>query len=109
MSSGRVADNVPRGALPTAVRTPATITAEVMESIPQYLSFFQQMLHSRKRLRLTAERYEGFSFEIEKVLFRRCRCLNRVTAAQNESEFSGNLGFMIRDVTGFAHEVNAEF
>src|SRR5271167_1681749 len=52
ISSGRVDDKAPRGALPTAVRTAETITADVIELIPQHLSFFQQVFHTSQGFRL---------------------------------------------------------
>src|SRR2546421_5455077 len=82
MSSGRVADSFPFGALPTAVRTAETMTGEFI-SVPQYLSLLQQMFHARQRLLFAAKRLEGFPLEIEKILFGCARRPRDVAAAHD--------------------------
>src|SRR5215471_10260192 len=104
MSSGRVADSFPFGALPTAVRTADTITAELIASIPQDFALLEQMLHSGQRLLFPAKRLEGLSFEVEEVLFGRSRCPRRIAAADDVCQFARDMGLIIGDVTGPSHQ-----
>src|SRR5689334_10764701 len=90
ISSGRVADSFPFGALPTAVRTAETMTGELI-SVPQYFSLLQQMLHSRQRLLFAAKRLERFPLEIEKILFGRARWARHVAATDDPGEFSSQM------------------
>src|SRR5262245_42997772 len=108
ISSGRIADRAPLGALPTAVRTADTITAAILRSVPQHLSFFQQMLHSREGLLFTAERLKRLPLKIQKILFRRSRLPRHVSTAEHVREFPGDKRFILGNMTGLAHQVHTE-
>src|SRR5215470_609092 len=118
MSSGRVADRAPLGALPTAVRTADTITAAILFkpefsdylsiSVPQHISFFQQILHSREGLLFTTQRLKRLPLEIQKILFRRSRLARYVSAAEYMREFAGDVRFIIGNMTGLPHQVHTQ-
>src|SRR3954468_19944992 len=105
ISSGRVADNFPFGALPTAVRTADTITAEVMKSVPQYFAFFQQMLHAGECLLFAAERFECLSLKVQKILLR-CRghtC--SVASTDDMRQLACDMRFVIRNMASPPHQI----
>src|SRR5262245_19408111 len=73
MSSGLVARSVPFGALPTAVRAPATITASFivgppLHSVPQWLAGGEQVLDPLDGFLLVEQVDEGLALERQDVL-----------------------------------------
>src|SRR6202789_1895451 len=113
-SSGRVVRRVPRGALPTAVRTADAmmtsfmVTPKLCGLIPQRLSCLQRKRNPFLRLLLSAERKEGFAFEIKQVLFRNWRTGCDFTSAQRIRDPIGDLHIVIRDVLPLAHRPDGQ-
>ena len=66
------------------------------------------MLHSRQSVRLTAERFESFAFEIEKMLLGRRGGASRIAPAYDVRQLARDVRFVIRDVTGAPHQIYAE-
>jgi len=67
------------------------------------------MFHACERFLFPAKGLECLSFEVQKILFR-CRRLSRhIAAAQHVRELARDEGFVICDVAGLFHQVDAEF
>src|SRR3990172_6910958 len=112
ISSGRVSFRVPRGALPTAVRTALTMTASFIGrtsgqsvSISQWPPRLQQMPHPVLRLALPDQVQERFPFQVVQVLLRDARPVGHPPAANHVGEPPSDSLIVLRDVPGGAHQV----
>src|SRR5574341_556865 len=109
ISSGRLVRSFPRGALPTALRTPETITASLMGNsflIPQRLASAQEMPDSLSSFFLTQQRDKCFTFQVEDVLLIDPGWRGQIAAAQNARLFRPDLLIIIRNVVGLSHHIN---
>ena len=57
------------------------------------------------RLRLAAERFEGFALQIEDVLLAYRSARGHVAAAQHLGDFDADLLIVVTDLLGLPHEV----
>src|SRR5690349_19902024 len=67
-SSGRTARRRPFGALPTGVRTAATMKASFMVLVPQWFAGLERVLDALDGLRLAAQAQKDFAFQFKDVL-----------------------------------------
>src|SRR5690606_14034391 len=121
-SSGRVFFSVPLWAFPTAVRTPATITASRItllsslfvslfppDSVPERLVFGQHVHHALLGLRLAGQAEEGFPFQIQQVLLVNQRPFGHRAPRQDVGQLAGDLVVVLRDVARLQQVVGAQF
>src|SRR5271166_4092941 len=123
-SSGRVFLSVPRGALPTGVRTALTITASFIRespscreasslsqsfaSVPQRLACFQREPDAFGGLFFTAQREKRRAFEIQQIVLGQQGSGGDIASRKNMRHMVCHLHIVVADELALAHEINAE-
>src|SRR2546426_7692815 len=77
-------------------------------SIPQCLARLQRVLNPLLRLLLSAQRFEPLALQVEHVLLADRRARGHVPAAEDLSDFGGQLHLVLGDVIALTHEVDAQ-
>src|SRR5579871_1500351 len=104
-SSGRVVRSVPRGALPTAVRTADAMMTSFMGLllISKRFTGLQRKGDALLRLLLAAQREECLTLKIKQILFAHQRARHNLAARKRIRNPVRHLGVVVGDVLPFAH------
>src|SRR4029450_5890609 len=103
MSSGRLARRLPRGARPTAVRAPDTITASFISSIPSvadHLAGHQKALDPLHRLGLAEQGQKRVALQVEDVLLGDPLAERQLAAAQDPGQVAGDHAVVVAGLAG---------
>src|SRR5580704_9422416 len=104
-SSGRVVRSVPRGALPTAVRTADAMMTSFMGLllIPKRFSGLQSKGDALLRLLFAAQRKKRLALQIQQILFTHRRARRNFAAHKRIRDPVRHLGVVVGDVLPLAH------
>ena len=101
MDSGNRMIRIPK---PQNPKTPKPKTRKL---VPHRLAALQHTLYPLQRLLLATKRQEGFTLQVQQVLFGYHRGFTQVAAAHDIGEFLGHHGVVVRRVARAPHAVDA--